>query len=625
MTVSPGVGAPLGGGGALGRRCFVALLLPSAAQAHSELDRSDPLDGAVVPVGRSTLTLWFGEPVAAASSSFRLHTQDGSLVPTTTNGQRGTTVIEIETDPLERDTYQLDWRVFSLDDGHTTSGTLVFGVGLRPTAPTSHGSQSPHCSGPREMGGPDRPAGRHRCAVSGRPGPSRARRPAPSPSPHHRRPRRADLVLGGALTPFLRTYQETLGLRLWWDQTWLVLTDTPAGRLWLARQVALAVGLVAVLIWRWRPARPRVPATTAWSPSPWSPSARAGPATPRPSPSDSTLVGIAAAVHLLAAGVWAGGLGVLAWCLVPTLRRARGTRANLLGPVWRAYSPMAAVSTVVLLATGLLEAGHHLPGPGAVASTVYGAGVTVKAALMVVALGLAAVNTAAVHPGLAARARTSLPLAALRRLVDGSPRRFVATVTAEAVVLCLAVVLAAVVTSTPTAREDLDARRPTTVHAERADGLFVTFEEVPGGPSTGRLIVRIRSVVRPDPAPVTGVDVDLDGPGGRVLVALAETDPDRYEGTTAGPRAGRWTATVRVHRAGSGDTVTASSWTVEPAADRTYRLPGGLLGAGRAAARPARRDSARAPSAPARRPARLRWSTTFASTSRASTRSPSLV
>ncbi|MCJ7822238.1 MAG: hypothetical protein MUQ26_04025, partial [Armatimonadetes bacterium] len=69
--------------------------------------------------------------------------------------------------------------------------------------------------------------------------------------------------------------------------------------------------------------------------------------------------------------------------------------------------------------------------------------------------------------------------AALWRLTLSSPRRFAATVTAEVVVLGLAVAMAAVVTSTATSREDLDARRPTTVHAERADGLYVTFEEVP--------------------------------------------------------------------------------------------------------------------------------------------------
>jgi hypothetical protein len=89
---------------------------------------------------------------------------------------------------------------------------------------------------------------------------------------------------------------------------------------------------------------------------------------------------------------------------------------------------------------------------------------------------------------------------------------------------------------------------------------------VPGGPAKGRLIVRLRSIVRPDPAPATGVDVELSGPAGHVLVPLALTDPDRYEGTTAEPGAGTWTATVQVHRTNASDTVTSSSWTVRPKA-----------------------------------------------------------
>ncbi len=544
---------------------FVALLAPSAAEAHSELQRSDPLDGAVVPVGRTTLTMWFGESVAAASSSFVLHSQDGSVVPTTVSGQGATSVVEIETEPLERDTYQLDWRVFSLDDGHTTSGTLVFGAGLRPSPPTSRGTQVPPPAlvlvrwvdltallaaiGALTVG--DRVLRTLGDRV-------------------RRRARTIGLLAvlcawyAGALTPLFRTYEVTQGLGLWWDQTWLVLVDTPAGRFWLARQVALTVAVAAVLVWRRRLARPQRPATVALLALTAAAACEAWAGHAAALASGSTLVGVAATAHLLAAGVWAGGLGVLAWCLVPPLRRARGERGHLLGPVWRAYSPLAAASTVVLLATGLIEAGHHLPGLGAITSTVYGAGVAAKTVLMVVALGLAALNTAVVNPKLVARAGARLPYAVLRRLTPSSRRRFAATVTAEAVVLGLAVVLAAVVTSTATAREDLDARRPTTVHAERADGLFVTFEEVPGGPAKGRLIVRLRSIVRPDPAPVTGVDVDLRGPSGHVLVPLALTDPNRYEGITAEPGPGTWTATVQVHRTNAADTVASSSWTVEP-------------------------------------------------------------
>ena len=564
MSPRLGKGA-LRGAAVLLAALLLTLMVPSAAQAHSELQRSDPIDGAVVPVGRTTLTMWFGESVATASSSFVLRTGDGSIVPTSASGQRATTVVEITTDPLERATYQLDWRVFSLDDGHTTSGTLVFGAGLRPEPPTSRDSQIPP-SALVLVRWVDLSA--LLAAIGALTVGDRVLRTLGDRV--RRRARTIGLLAAltswyaGALTPLFRTSDETLGLGLWWDQTWLVLVDTPAGRFWLARQVALTLAVVAMAVWRRKLVRPQRPAAVAWLALTAAAVCEAWAGHAATLASGAALVGVAATAHVLAAGVWAGGLGVLAWCLVPTLRQARGRRGRLLGPVWRAYSPVAAISTVILLATGLIEAGHHLPGLGAVTSTVYGAGVAAKTVLMVVALGLAAVNTAAVHPELAARAGVRLPYGVLRRLTLSSPRRFAATVVAEAVVLGLAVGLAAVVTSTATSREDLDARRPTTVHVERADGLFVTFEEVPGGPAKGRLIVRLRSVVRPDPAPVTGVDVALSGPTGRALVPLAVTDPNRYEGTTVEPGAGTWTATVQVHRTNAADTVTTSSWTVQP-------------------------------------------------------------
>jgi copper transport protein len=547
---------------------LLALLVPSAAQAHSELERSDPLDGAVVPVGRTTMTMWFGEPVAAASSSFVLHTQDGSIVPTTTtSGSRATTVIEIRTDPLARDTYQLDWRVFSLDDGHTTSGTLVFGAGLRPAPPASRGAQTPP-SALLLVRWVDLTA--LLAAIGALAVGDRVLRTAGGRARRWARAIALTAVLSswwaGALTPFFRTFDQTLGLGLWWDQTWLVLTDTPAGRSWLARQVALTVAVAAVAVWVRMLERPHPSRAVALCAVTAAAGCGAWAGHAATLTSGSAMVALASTAHVVAAGVWAGGLGVLAFTLVPTMRGSKGQRGALLRPVWRAYSPMAAVSTVVLVATGLIQAGHHMPGLGAVTTTVYGAGVAAKTVLMVVAMGFAALNTAVVNPGLVIRADVRLPRVALWRLTLSSPRRFAATVTAEVAVLVLAVAMAALVTSTATSRADLAARRPTTVHAERADGLYVTFEEVPGGPSKGRLIVRLRSVTRPDPAPVTGVDVDLDSGGDHLRVPLALTDADRYEGTTAEPGPGTWTATVLVHRTGAADTVTSSSWTVDPKA-----------------------------------------------------------
>jgi hypothetical protein len=69
--------------------------------------------------------------------------------------------------------------------------------------------------------------------------------------------------------------------------------------------------------------------------------------------------------------------------------------------------------------------------------------------------------------------------------------------------------------------------------------------------------------VRPDPAPVERIEVALAGPGGQQrIVALDEVTPDRYEARTREPGPGRWTATLRLHRAGGVLTTAQAGWTV---------------------------------------------------------------
>jgi uncharacterized membrane protein len=249
-------------------------------------------------------------------------------------------------------------------------------------------------------------------------------------------------------------------------------------------------------------------------------------------------------------------------------------RGPVLSTVWRGFSPMAAVASVVLLATGLYEAGVHVPGTGFLRSTVYGGAVTAKAVLVVVALALAGLNTLLVHPRLAT--------AAGRRLgrppgwAPLSPHRLTSLVAAEAVVLVVGVAAAAVVTSVPTAREVAAATRATAPHHEDVNGLYVTFEDLPAGPDRATLLVRVRPTVLPEPAPVVEVRVALAGPGPAAgTVALVPVEAGRYEAATPRPGPGAWTATVTVVRPGMADTVTHARWIVADPGDagtRPFRL-----------------------------------------------------
>ncbi len=369
-------------------------------------------------------------------------------------------------------------------------------------------------------------------------------------------------ALTGPVIAFLRVPHDGRSFRDWFDATWATMGGTPWGRLWTAREVTLIV-LVVVLGANVRrhtdlEGPPRMTALTALAAAVGF-EALAGHAFTLPR--QSGLAAAASGAHLVAAGVWAGGLVVLVLCLGPRMRRDPDARGPILATAWRSFSPMAAVAAVVLVATGLYESGRHLPDLRSLGSTIYGNAVVVKVVVVVVALGLAGFNTMLVNPGLAER------LGSLRRRAPGwspvSLRRFTTVVTIEAGFLIVAVVAAALLTSVPTARDIEAAATETAPVSANVDGLFITFEAVPAGTQQSRLIVRTRSTVKPEPGPIAGTIVALTDPD-RVesLVALDEIEPGRYEAEIPSMSPGGWVASVVVRRAGAADAVEQFEWVV---------------------------------------------------------------
>lgn len=237
---------------------------------------------------------------------------------------------------------------------------------------------------------------------------------------------------------------------------------------------------------------------------------------------------------------------------------------------WRAFSPVAAIATVVLMGTGLYETGRHVPDLHAFTSTIYGGAVAAKVALIALSLTLAGVNTALVNPRLAAPVGRML-----RRPAGWAPvslRRFTTVVAAEVLVLVVAAGAAALLTSVPTAREtSTTATREIALHTVRVDGLFVTFEEAPAAEKS-RLIVRARSTVKLQPTPVSAVEVQLAGPGGKTTnVSLAPIEQGRYEAEITKPTPGAWNASLSMHREGRPVAVTQIRWTVAAAAPEGIR------------------------------------------------------
>ncbi len=542
------------------------LALPmTPASAHSELVRSDPPEGGLVAVGHTALRLWYAEDVDLSASSFELHTNEGSPVEVSVADSGGGAQVELESAPLELGIYVLDWRVTSLEDGHTTAGSVLFGAGIRPDTVTASGAGLPDAG---TVGWRWLDLAALLLAIGG---------VAVSALDLGRVRRRAVgiglaavvvAVASGALAPFQRAPREDTPWQSWVGTTLGSMTSTPWGRAWLVREAVLVVALVALVLLLRRVTSARI----AWWVSAVALAAAAvadswvGHASTLPRAAVPTAV--IAAVHVVAAGVWAGGLTAMALCL---LLRRRGIPPTI-ATVWRAFSPMAAIATVVLLATGLYETGRQIPDLGALTGTVYGRVIAGKAVAMALALGLAGINTLLVNRRLA-----TLVARRLRRAGEWLPvrrERFARVVAGELAVLALAVVGAALLTSVPTARESQEAARVSAPKTAAVQGLFVTFEELPAGPGRSRVVVRVSPTVRPQPGPLLGVDVLLVDPDDQSTpVTLRKEGAGRYEAQIEAPRPGEWQAWLAVRRDQVPDAVTTMTWVVtDPRSDPVTRL-----------------------------------------------------
>src|SRR5215470_4295106 len=107
------------------------LLLAQPASAHADLVRSDPPDGSVLVHAPSVARLWFSEEISPKFSSARVVDRAGATIAGS-RAQAGAgdpRELTVELPSLGKGSYGLVWRVLAEDDGHTTSGVVVFTVG----------------------------------------------------------------------------------------------------------------------------------------------------------------------------------------------------------------------------------------------------------------------------------------------------------------------------------------------------------------------------------------------------------------------------------------------------------------------------------------------------------------
>src|SRR5262249_59892972 len=117
---------------ALGRGAAAAVLLRAQpASAHADLVRSDPPDGSVLAYAPGVARLWFSEEISPEFSSARVVDGTGTVITgSRTQADNGDPrQLTVELPDLRTGTYGLVWRVLAEDDGHATSGVVVFTVG----------------------------------------------------------------------------------------------------------------------------------------------------------------------------------------------------------------------------------------------------------------------------------------------------------------------------------------------------------------------------------------------------------------------------------------------------------------------------------------------------------------
>ncbi len=492
------------------------------AGAHALLAESSPADGATVEQAPAEVSLTFTEALDPVLTVVHVLDATGARVeagrveiPGAPNRAR------VPLGPLAKGTYTVTWRTTSTYDGHTTVGTVAFGVGVPVEAAGS--ARAP--TGVR----PPTPA-----AIAGRwlfyAGTA--------------------LLLGGVAVGLLVVGRPAL-LSVWalngaWAATALglvlsaadqrattrttlaALLESSTGHKLEAQAIAVALTWVAVCWASLRPRRPALAAVGLGAAGVMLERALAGHADASSAPWFT--VGVQW-VHLVAVGTWVGGL---AWLLL-ALRRGELGRDPALA---RRFSTVAGAALAAVVVTGTLRAVDQVGAWGRLLDTSFGLTLLVK-------LGLVA---ALVALGARSRFRHVAAVAAAR--VAGLRRNVRAEILLGAAVLGATAVLAGLPPSASVAQATRLARPAgvTVTGSDYATTVRVRLVVSPGmaGPNTFEATVsdydsdhavaatavalRLRLTDRPDVAPAT---VELSRAG------------DRWRGSsTTLSIDGRWTATA---------------------------------------------------------------------------------
>ena len=502
------------------------LWLCPPAHAHALLIASSPADGATVERAPAQALLTFTEAPDPVLSEVRVLDASGKRV----EASRAEPVPE---DPRQlrvslgtpaAGTYTLSWRVTSRVDGHTTLGSVAFGVGV-----------------PAVVAGPD-------------PGTGTLRAPKPTIASVVGRwlfYAGAVLMLGAAVVGLAVVARSPALLGSAWaaaaagvaltaiDQrtstgtSFAQLLSSPTGHKLTTQAVAVALGGVAVLWACLRWSRSSLALVGVGASAAMLARVLAGHA----NASSARWLAVGAQwVHLVSVGAWLGGL---VWFLV-VLRRGELGQGSVLG---RRFSSVAGWMVALVAVSGSVRALDEIGGWDGLFDTGFGAALRVKLALFVVLVAVGALN----------RFR-HLPLAS-----GGRPRRLRRAVGAEVAVAAGVLAAAAVLAGLPPSASLAAASRApaaglvVTGH-DYATSMRVRLVASPGSPGPNRFELTAEDYDSRRPVPAESVSLRFR-PKDRPDVAaptleLARGADSRWHGSgNVLSVEGRWGVTALVETA----------------------------------------------------------------------------
>jgi copper transport protein len=563
------------------------LLLAQPASAHADLVRSDPPNGSVLAHPPSVARLWFSEEISPKFSSARVVDRTGATIAGSGAQVGGGDPRQLTVDlpSLGRGTYGLVWRVLAEDDGHTTSGVVVFTIGAAAAAGTIPVAAT---AGP--AGTAATPAGvllrwLGLCALAGLVGclavagpvlgRARAGSAPDTVATGARLARRrllavaAGCAAAAAAVGVAALAEECLrAARAGGDWTlgqalFDLLTGTRWGYLWFARETAL-IALVAVILG----IRSRLGGAPTRRATALPVSAAAlvlavagieglGSHSVAVESARAAAV-VAYSLHVLTALLWLGALPALVLVLFP---RVPGLSPRELVRACRgSFSTLIVISVIVLVVTGLYGAGRQVPEPGQLLTTTYGRTLLLKSALLAAVGGLGLANSALLHGR-----RLDRPARLVRAPGGGasSRRLIIAEASVGAVLLAAAGLLAETAPPRPPAPAVPVAKSQ--AYDTTTGDLVVSVSATPNRPGANGFTVLAASSRRPPPAPIDGVTLKLGRSGESRTLPLRQIEPGRYFGTGRLDSAGPITITAVVRRAEERITVTIP-WRVSPKA-----------------------------------------------------------